>query len=73
MNVQEELLHYPWCRRWHWRHGQNVKSFTLKVPEVIGKGLSWELSCTRTGLALIWSSRTPDIAIKVVALPILKE
>ena len=37
-------------RCWGRRCGQNVKSFTLKVFKVMGKALSGELSCTRTGL-----------------------
>ena len=48
MNVQEELLQYPWDQRWQ-RRGQNV-NVLRKSFYVMAKALSGKLSCVRTGL-----------------------
>ena len=47
--VQEELLYYPWRRRWHWRK----QKFNVKVYYVMGKALSGELPVHVTGLVKI--------------------
>ena len=52
--VQEELLYYPWRRRWRWRW-QNVKVFYVKVFLCDGQGAARQaISVHVTGLVIFF-------------------